>query len=200
MVIPDRVCRGGVFGSRAPLGRDLSVSDRPFRRPAQDVGTESCRNGRRQSRSSDGRDEEARRRRRATARPAVPSGLTASARVITAAALIMISVFSSFVLGDDPTIKMFGVGLAVAVLLDATVVRMVIVPAVMSLAGKAAWWLPAGSTRLYPTSTSKAKHSSPASKPTPQSAPPPQPTASSSVQAGNNTRPSKGSAAWTGDT
>jgi RND superfamily putative drug exporter len=112
----------------------------------------------------------------------------------------MISVFSSFVLGDDPTIKMFGVGLAVAVLLDATVVRMVIVPAVMSLAGKAAWWLPAGSTRLYPTSTSKAKHSSPASKPTPQSAPPPQPTASSSVQAGNNTRPSKGSAAWTGDT
>jgi putative drug exporter of the RND superfamily len=76
------------------------------------------------------------------ARPAVLSGLTASARVITAAALIMISVFASFVLGDDATIKMFGVGLGVAVLLDATIVRMVIVPAVMTLAGKAAWWLP----------------------------------------------------------
>jgi RND superfamily putative drug exporter len=54
----------------------------------------------------------------------------------------MISVFASFVLGDDATIKMFGVGLGAAVFLDATVVRMVIVPAVMSLAGKAAWWLP----------------------------------------------------------
>ena len=76
------------------------------------------------------------------ARPAVLSGLTASARVITAAALIMISVFASFVLGDDATIKMFGIGLGAAVLLDATIVRMVIVPAVMTLAGKAAWWLP----------------------------------------------------------
>jgi RND superfamily putative drug exporter len=76
------------------------------------------------------------------ARPAVLSGLTASTRVITAAALIMISVFASFVLGDDATIKMFGVGLGAAVLLDATVVRMVIVPAVMTLVGKAAWWLP----------------------------------------------------------
>jgi RND superfamily putative drug exporter len=76
------------------------------------------------------------------ARPAVLSGLTASARVITAAALIMISVFASFVLGDDATIKMFGVGLGAAVLLDATVVRMVIVPTVMTLVGKTAWWLP----------------------------------------------------------
>ena len=56
-----------------------------------------------------------------------------SARVITAAALIMISVFGAFVLGDDPIIKMFGVGLSAAVLLDATIVRMVIVPAVMAL-------------------------------------------------------------------
>jgi RND superfamily putative drug exporter len=84
------------------------------------------------------------------ARPAVLSGLTASARVITAAALIMISVFASFVLGDDATIKMFGVGLAIAVLLDATVVRMVIVPAVMSIAGKAAWWLPRWLDRAIP--------------------------------------------------
>ena len=72
-----------------------------------------------------------------TGRPAhsVLTGLTSSARVITAAALIMISVFASFVLGDDPTIKMFGIGFSVAVLLDATVVRMMIVPAVMALFG-----------------------------------------------------------------
>jgi len=81
---------------------------------------------------------------------AVLTGLTASARVITAAALIMVSVFGAFVLGDDPVIKMFGVGLSVAVLLDATVVRMVIVPAVLSLFGEKAWWLPAWLDRLIP--------------------------------------------------
>ena len=70
------------------------------------------------------------------------TGLTSSARVITAAALIMISVFGSFVLGDDPVIKMFGVGLAVAVLLDATVVRMVLAPATMALLDRVNWWLP----------------------------------------------------------
>ncbi|MEQ1872130.1 MAG: MMPL family transporter [Ilumatobacteraceae bacterium] len=73
---------------------------------------------------------------------AVLTGLASSARVITAAALIMISVFGAFVLGDDVVIKMFGIGLAVAVLLDATVVRMIIVPAVMTLFDRAAWWLP----------------------------------------------------------
>jgi RND superfamily putative drug exporter len=73
----------------------------------------------------------------------VLTGLTSSARVITAAALIMISVFASFVLGDDPIIKMFGVGLAVAVLLDATVVRCVLVPAAMHVLGRANWYLPA---------------------------------------------------------
>jgi RND superfamily putative drug exporter len=69
-------------------------------------------------------------------------GLSSSARVITAAALIMISVFAAFVLGDNVVIKMFGIGLAVAVLLDATVVRMVIVPSVLTLFGRATWWLP----------------------------------------------------------
>ncbi len=73
---------------------------------------------------------------------AVLTGLASSARVITAAALIMISVFGAFVLGDDVVIKMFGIGLAAAVLLDATVVRMVTVPAVMTLFGRRAWWLP----------------------------------------------------------
>jgi putative drug exporter of the RND superfamily len=81
---------------------------------------------------------------------AVLAGLSASARVITAAALIMISVFAGFALGDEPTIKMFGVGLSVAVLLDATVVRMLIVPAAMTLFGQSAWWLPNWLDRLLP--------------------------------------------------
>ena len=86
-----------------------------------------------------------------TGRPAhsVLTGLTSSARVITAAALIMISVFASFVLGDDPTIKMFGLGFSIAVLLDATVVRMMIVPAVMALFGDRAWWLPRWLDRMH---------------------------------------------------
>ena len=70
--------------------------------------------------------------------------------MITSAALIMISVFGAFVLGDDPTGKLFGVGLAVAVFLDATLVRMVLVPATMSLLGRANWWLPAWLDRILP--------------------------------------------------
>jgi RND superfamily putative drug exporter len=80
----------------------------------------------------------------------VLTGLAASARVITAAALIMISVFASFALGLDPITKMFGLGLAVAVFLDATIVRMVLVPAVMTLFGERAWWLPAWLDRRLP--------------------------------------------------
>jgi putative drug exporter of the RND superfamily len=83
-------------------------------------------------------------------RASVLTGLTSSARVITAAALIMISVFASFVLGDDPIIKMFGVGLSVAVLLDATIVRMVLVPATMALLDSANWWMPRWLDRLLP--------------------------------------------------
>jgi putative drug exporter of the RND superfamily len=83
-------------------------------------------------------------------RGSVVRGLSSTARVITSAALIMISVFGAFVLGDDPMGKMFGVGLSVAVLLDATLVRMVLVPATMSLAGRANWWLPAWLDRLLP--------------------------------------------------
>ena len=77
-------------------------------------------------------------------------GLSSSARVITAAALIMISVFGAFALGDEATIKMFGIGLATAVFLDATVVRMVIVPAVMTLFGDNAWKLPRWLDRILP--------------------------------------------------
>lgn len=81
---------------------------------------------------------------------AVVRGLSTTARVITSAALIMISVFGAFVLGDDPNGKLFGVGLAVAVLIDATLVRMVLVPATMSLLGRANWWLPGWLDRILP--------------------------------------------------
>ena len=72
----------------------------------------------------------------------VISGLVTSARVITAAALIMVFVFGSFLLNGDPTIKEFGIGLAVAVILDATVVRCLLVPALMVLMGKLNWYMP----------------------------------------------------------
>jgi putative drug exporter of the RND superfamily len=80
----------------------------------------------------------------------VVEGLGATARVITSAALIMISVFLGFVVTDDVTIKMFGIGLATAVLLDATIVRMVLVPATMALLGNANWWLPRWLDRRLP--------------------------------------------------
>ena len=80
----------------------------------------------------------------------VVTGLSNTARVITSAALIMISVFGAFVLGDDPNGKLFGVGLAVAVFLDATLVRMILVPATMSLVGRANWWLPNWLDRILP--------------------------------------------------
>ena len=78
-------------------------------------------------------------------------GIASTARVITSAALIMIAVFLGFVLGDDPTIKMFGLGLATAILVDATIVRVVLVPATMKLMGDANWWIPAWLDRLLPT-------------------------------------------------
>ena len=70
--------------------------------------------------------------------------------MITSAALIMISVFLGFVLGDDPAIKMFGLGLATAIFIDATIVRMVLVPAAMTLLGDANWWTPRWLGRLLP--------------------------------------------------
>ena len=73
---------------------------------------------------------------------AVVSGLGSAGRVVTAAALIMFSVFLSFAGQDDPVIKMFGVGLALAVLLDAVVVRGFLVPGLMVLLGRSSWWLP----------------------------------------------------------
>ena len=73
---------------------------------------------------------------------AVVEGLAATGRVITSAALVMVFVFSSFVLNGDPVVKEFGIGLAVAIALDATVVRCMLVPSVMELLGRRSWWLP----------------------------------------------------------
>ena len=81
---------------------------------------------------------------------AVGRGLAATARVISAAAAIMVVVFLSFVLTPDVSVKQIGLGLAAAVLVDATVVRLVLVPAVMELLGRANWWLPSWLARLLP--------------------------------------------------
>ena len=78
-------------------------------------------------------------------------GIASTARVITSAALIMISVFLGFVLGDDPAIKMMGLGLATAIFVDATIVRLILVPATMKLMGDANWWLPGCLDRIMPT-------------------------------------------------
>jgi uncharacterized membrane protein YdfJ with MMPL/SSD domain len=83
---------------------------------------------------------------------AVGRGLAATARVITAAAAIMVVVFLGFVLTPDVSVKQIGLGLAAAVLVDATVVRLVLVPAVMELLGAANWWLPGWLDRLLPGS------------------------------------------------
>ena len=81
---------------------------------------------------------------------AVADGLAKSARVITAGAAVMVTVFLSFVLGQAVFGKMFGIGLAAAVLIDATVIRMVLVPATMELLGDRNWWLPSWLDRLLP--------------------------------------------------
>ena len=80
----------------------------------------------------------------------VEVGLSHTARVITAAALVMITVFLAFVLVDNVVVKMFGIGLATAVLVDSTVVRLVLVPSTMALLGDANWWLPGWLGRILP--------------------------------------------------
>jgi RND superfamily putative drug exporter len=83
-------------------------------------------------------------------RQAIVSGFRASARVVVAAALIMTAVFSGFIGADNALIKMIGFGMAVAVLFDAFVVRMALVPAALALLGKAAWWVPRWLDRVLP--------------------------------------------------
>ena len=87
--------------------------------------------------------------RRDTSR-AVTEGLARTARVITTAAAIMVAVFGAFILSPDVPIKLIGVGLASAILIDATIVRMVLVPAVMQLLGDRSWWLPRWLDRVVP--------------------------------------------------
>ena len=89
---------------------------------------------------------------------AVADGLAITARVITAAALIMFCVFFAFVLGDERALKLFGLGLAVAVLIDATVVRMVLVPSTMELLGDRNWWLPKWLDRILPNIDVEGHH------------------------------------------
>ncbi|MGW5682069.1 MMPL family transporter [Nonomuraea sp. NPDC003754] len=81
---------------------------------------------------------------------ATVNGLGHNARVVTAAALIMVAVFGGFVFMDDPIIKSIGFALAVGVFVDAFLVRLTLVPAVMSLLGRAAWWLPRAVDRVLP--------------------------------------------------
>jgi RND superfamily putative drug exporter len=80
----------------------------------------------------------------------VARGLASTGRVITSGALIMICVFLAFVTNPSPFVKMIGLGLATAIAIDATVVRMVLVPATMALMGRANWWLPGWLDRLLP--------------------------------------------------
>ena len=81
---------------------------------------------------------------------AVVEGLASTARVITAAAAIMVCVFGSFVVADLRAVKLIGFGLAVAVLIDATIVRMIVVPATMELLGRRNWWMPRWLDRVVP--------------------------------------------------
>lgn len=99
---------------------------------------------------------------------AVADGLASTARVITAAAAIMICVFGSFVLGDDRALKLMGFGLAIAVLIDATIVRLILVPATMELLGDRNWWLPRWLGRILPSVHIEA----PAARPVPEASAP----------------------------
>lgn len=82
---------------------------------------------------------------------AVTRGLALTGRVITAAAAIMVTVFLSLAIGEDRIIKLFGLGLASAVFIDAVIIRSVLVPAIMQLLGKRAWWFPAWLDRILPS-------------------------------------------------
>jgi RND superfamily putative drug exporter len=84
------------------------------------------------------------------ARAAVVQGVANTGRVITSAAAIMVCVFTSFVLVSDPVVKEFGIGLAVAIAIDSTLVRCLLVPAVMVLLGEKAWWLPRWMEKVVP--------------------------------------------------
>lgn len=89
-------------------------------------------------------------RRTDDAGASVANGVAATARVITAAASVMVVVFLSFLLNDQRVVNLFGFGLAVAIAIDATLVRLVLVPAAMALADRRAWWIPQWLDRRLP--------------------------------------------------
>jgi RND superfamily putative drug exporter len=95
----------------------------------------------------------------------VAHGLAGTARVITCAALIMISVFTAFVGSSQVVIKMLAIGLASSVLIDATIVRLILVPAVMYLLGRSSWWLPGWLDRILPRIDAEGHESAPIPEP-----------------------------------
>ncbi len=108
--------------------------------------------------------------KRGDASDAVQHGLASTGRVITAAATIMIVVFASFALGDNFIVKLFGVGLAAAIAIDAFLIRSLLVPAIMELFGRRAWWLPGWLDRSLPRVRIEAEEPTPAPTPAPTGA------------------------------
>ena len=104
----------------------------------------------------------------------VAAGLSATGRVITCAALIMASVFAAFLLSTNVVVKMLALGLAVSVIIDATLIRLVLVPSTMYLLGRANWWIPRRLDRIMP-------HLDPEPTPTPPAVPAPVDTAADGV-------------------
>jgi RND superfamily putative drug exporter len=88
----------------------------------------------------------------------VARGLSVTTRLITAAAAIMVAVFLSFALGDQRVIKEFGIGLATAIFIDATLVRLILVPALMQVMGHANWWFPGWLDRIVPRISVELHH------------------------------------------
>jgi putative drug exporter of the RND superfamily len=128
------------------------------------------------------------------AKEAVVDGLAATGRVITSAALVMVCVFTSFVLNGDPTVKEFGVGLAFAIAIDATVVRCMLVPAVMELLGERSWWIPAWLDRVLPRVSIEGQgffddEAEPEPEPEPVAEPEPVPTPQTNAGGGRSEAP-----------
>ncbi|HEY6890190.1 MAG TPA: MMPL family transporter, partial [Solirubrobacter sp.] len=103
----------------------------------------------------------------ASARDAVRKGFHGSARVVTAAGLIMVSVFAGFILPDDPIVKSIGFALTAGVLIDAFLIRMTLIPALMSLLGERAWWFPRALDRVIPDVDIEGARLAPAAMPQP---------------------------------
>ena len=124
----------------------------------------------------------------------VAIGIGSTARVITTAAAIMVVVFASFVLDSDPTVKMLAIGMAFAVLIDASVVRMILVPSVMALLGAGAWWMPRWMEPIVPHLQLEGSAAAEASEPAPDGTAP-SPAAAASEPAPDGTAPSPAAAA-----